>query len=478
MKLLFLQLLAKVSLDCRAFQDSIIDPFDFNSAASLLGTNFQSYSINGLTVPRANAYTIPSAISNSVFHISPVASFLDVKTTPIKKNITPSKKRELWAQDDLQKRAAPPNCSTAGVTPTCLRNLYQTSTYKPVAGTNTDVFIAGFIGQYFSQSDLTTFLKSYRPDAATYKIPVINTHGAINLAADPGIEAMLDTETVASAIYPLKSTFYNYGNQLTQGDIFNAAFSDIISNYNKYGKPGVYSISYGSDESSSTQSEANAMCNNAMKLSALGTTIVISSGDNGVGGTSGDTCPPFVPTYPSGCPYVLSVGATQNFSPEVAVDPSLAGFYSGAGFSNLFARPSYQASAVQTYLNQLGTQDAGDYNTTGRGYPDTSAQGSLYIITQLGMNELVSGTSCSAPTTASVIALLNSARRAKGQGNVGWINPALYAHPTALTDVTMGESAGCGTTTGGLNFPAKSAWDPSTGLGTPLFTNLRAVYGV
>lgn len=328
----------------------------------------------------------------------------------------------------------------------------------------------------FNQADLTTFLKSFRPEVASYKIPVINTHGAIYLAIDTGDEAMLDTETVASAIYPLKSTFYNYGNQLTQGDIFESAFSDILNNYAKYGKPGVYSISYGADEDSVTQAEATAACNSAMKLTALGTTIVLSSGDNGVGGSSGDTCSPFVPTHPSGCPYILSVGATQNFSPEVAVDPSLAGFYSGAGFSNLFARPSYQTSAVSTYLSKIGTLDSGYYNTSGRAYPDVSAQGSLYIITLLGMQELVSGTSCSAPTTASVIALLNSVRRAKGQGNVGWVNPTFYNNPSAFTDVTSGESAGCGSRSDA--FPVETAWDASTGLGTPLFTNLRSAYGV
>jgi tripeptidyl-peptidase-1 len=463
-----------------AFKDEVTVTTTVAKAASILGTTFHDYSFAGQTMPRALNYTIPSAISNSVFHVSPVTSFVNVKASPIKKKITPAKKRELWAQDDALEtratRAVPAGCSTGGVTPTCLRNLYQTSSYTPVAGANTDVFVAGFIGQYVSQSDLTSFLKTYRPAAAGYKIPIINVKGAVNLGIDPGVEAMLDVETVVSATYPLKSTFYNYGNQLSQGDIFGAAFNDIINNYAKYGKPGVYSISYGADENSVTQTEATAMCNSAMKLSAMGTTIVLSSGDNGVGGSSGDTCPPFVPTYPSGCPYILSVGATQNFSPEVAVDPSLAGFYSGAGFSNLFARPAYQNTAVTNYLNSIGTLDAGYYTKGGRGYPDISAQGSLYIITVMGQSELVSGTSCSAPTTSSVIALLNSARRQKGQGNVGYINPFFYSHNTTLTDVTSGSSKGCGNTTYG--FPAKNGWDPSTGLGTPLFPNIRAAYGV
>ncbi|UZJ54600.1 hypothetical protein CBS101457_003920 [Exobasidium rhododendri] len=458
-----------------AFNDQITVPTTVGQAAKMFAATFDSYSFGGLTMPRTTAYTIPAVIANQVSLVSPIASFVDVKTSPIKKTVTPAKKRELW--QDLDSRAVPAGCDTTGVTPACLRNLYQTSTYVPTATTANSVFIAGFIGQSVDQLDLQNFLKTYRPDIPSgYQIPIINTAGAINLPLVPGVEAMLDVETVTSATYPLKATFYNYGNQLTQGDIFGAAFNDIINNYKTYNSPGVYSVSYGSDENSITQAEANAMCNSAMKLSALGTTIVISSGDNGVGGTSGDTCPPFVPTYPSGCQYVLSVGATQNFSPEVAVDPTLAGFYSGAGFSNLFPQPSYQKAAVAAYRKQIGTLDVGDYNTTGRAYPDVSAQGSLYIIDAMLMSETVSGTSCSAPTTASVIALLNDARRKKNLGNVGWFNPFVYANTGDFTDITSGSSMGCGSTT--LGFPVKSSWDPSTGVGSPLFSKLRATMGV
>jgi len=68
------------------------------------------------------------------------------------------------------------------------------------------------------------------------------------------------------------------------------------------------------------------MCNYAKQLTSLGTTIVVSSGDYGVAGQSTDTCTSkFIPTYPSGCQYILSVGALQSFAPEVAVGTDLAG---------------------------------------------------------------------------------------------------------------------------------------------------------
>lgn len=102
--------------------------------------------------------------------------------------------------------------------------------------------------------------------------------GAINLGILPGDEAMLDVETVVAATYPLQSTVYNLGNQLTQGDIFLLTFQMFI---NAASQPSVITISYGGQESDVTSAQANDMCNAAQKLSALGTTIVVSSGDSG-----------------------------------------------------------------------------------------------------------------------------------------------------------------------------------------------------
>ena len=49
--------------------------------------------------------------------------------------------------------------------------------------------------------------------------------------------------------------------------------------------------------------------------------------------------------------------------------------FSGGGFSNYFATPDYQADVVGAYVDGLGSEYAGLYNKTGRGYPDVAAQG-------------------------------------------------------------------------------------------------------
>ena len=255
-----------------------------------------------------------------------------------------------------------------------------------------------------------------------------------------------------------------------------------------------------------------------MKLSMQGSTIVFASGDYGVAngptakyngcinvsqqlGVSGTI---FSPDFPADCPYVLAVGGTQLAGDETVNDPESvmdvpglspypgATFGSGGGFSNYFKRPSYQDSAVQTYLSKyvppyksyiyngndiysgnsnIGA-NGGIYNSIGRGFPDVSANGvnfTAYINNEL---DHTYGTSLAAPIWASILTLINNERDAAGQSSVGFVQPVLYANPDAFNDITSGSNPGCGTN----GFPASPGWDPSTGLGTPDYTKLSQAF--
>jgi tripeptidyl-peptidase I len=50
----------------------------------------------------------------------------------------------------------------------------------------------------------------------------------------------------------------------------------------------------------------------------------------------------------------------------------------------------------------------------------------------------VSGTSCSSPIFASVIALLNNELLNAGKPVLGFLNPWAYANPQAFNDITTG----------------------------------------
>lgn len=175
---------------------------------------------------------------------------------------------------------------------------------------------------------------------------------------------------------------------------------------------------------------------------------------------------------------MTSVGATQIVpgasvtAPEEACETVI---YSGGGFSNVFAQPSYQAAAVADYYaTAKPAYTARQYNNSQqvRGYPDVAANGANYVVAVDGALSLVYGTSASAPVFGSIVTLVNEARSAAGKGPVGFINPAMYANPGAFNDIVSGTNQGCGT----KGFTAVKGWDPVTGLGTPNAGKLTSVF--
>jgi len=156
---------------------------------------------------------------------------------------------------------------------------------------------------------------------------------------------------------------------------------------------------------------------------------------------------------------------------EIATDR----FPSGGGFSNIYPQPDYQTSAVENFLeyynpyptystqyknNPPADSLPGIFNRAGRGYPDIGALGDNVLIYYYGSPYVLGGTSASAPTFASIITRINEERILAGKGPVGFVNPTLYANPSAFHDITNGSNPNCGSP----GFKASPGWDPVTGL--------------
>lgn len=132
-----------------------------------------------------------------------------------------------------------------------------------------------------------------------------------------------------------------------------------------------------------------------------------------------------------------------------------------------------QNDSVTKYLNATGSPHASYYNASNRAYPDVAAMSLNLVVVVEGQTTLIGGTSAATPIFASMLALLNNQRKQSGKGRVGWVNPAFYAHPETLRDITSGEVGGCPEP--GLTFNATTGWDLASGLGTPLFGNWSAL---
>ena len=234
--------------------------------------------------------------------------------------------------------------------------------------------------------------------------------------------------------------------------------------------PNTLSTSYADDEYSINPQFLVQVEVLMAKLAARGSSLLHASGDGGVSGTQSAACPGgrYVPTWPASSPWVTSVGATDT-------SYARASGFSGGGFSDVHAAPPWQAAAIAAYkatAAAAGTlPDARLYNATGRGIPDVSAVGEQFHIVSGSSDFEVAGTSCSTPTFAGVVALLNDARVAAGKAPLGLLNPLVYAHPEVFTDIAAGSNPGCGTP----GFPAVIGWDPATGVGAPIYPALRAL---
>ena len=158
----------------------------------------------------------------------------------------------------------------------------------------------------------------------------------------------------------------------------------------------VISISYGEQEDDLPTNYQQRQCNEFMKLGMQGTTIVIASGDSGVAARStddgnSDGClgigQVFNPDFPATCPYVTALGATflpTGASASSDQETAVTRFPSGGGFSNVYTRPSYQTTALNTYF---ASHDPGYpyYSLTTATNNPTAAQYGSGIYNRAGM---------------------------------------------------------------------------------------------
>ncbi|KAG2068082.1 subtilisin-like protein [Suillus decipiens] len=462
-------------------------------AEVMLTTDYHVYkhAQTGESIIRTTSYSLPEVLHDHVDFIQPTTMFARFKAF----------KSTLYRSNQVQPADPSPSGSTitgpAGnqvdascnntITISCLRQLYNAVDYKTSATNGNVLGITAYLNESANDMDLQQFYELQNPSAYGSNYTLVSINGGQNNQSyeAAGTEANLDTQFGFGLTWPTPGMFYSTGGEppfdpdLLTGSDTNEPYSDWLDYVlSQDPVPQTISTSYGDDEQTVPQSYATRVCNGMAALGARGVSVMFSSGDGGVGdgvaypdehqcySNDGLKTPMFLPVFPASCPYVTTVGGTVNI-PETAVN------FSGGGFSNYFSRPSYQDDAVSAYLAMLapGTYE-GLYNSTGRAYPDVSAQAASFAVVYQGQIISVDGTSCAAPTFSAFVSMLNDARLSAGKSALGFLNPFLYSTGyTALNDITEGNNPGCQTE----GFNATVGWDPVTGYGTPDFEKLKVL---
>jgi len=327
---------------------------------------------------------------------------------------------------------------------------------------NNQQSVTGFLEQYFSPNDLSKFENEFAPYISGQQANVFGP----NKENDPGIEASLDIQYVMAMGANVNTTFWSTAGRSPNNPENEPFLAFLYAVGNDSKPPQVFSISYGDNEGTVEYEYAVRVNSEFIKAGVRGITILASSGDGGVAGSQTTPCIKFIPTFPAASPYVTAVGGTTSSSPEIAAS------FSGGGFSDYWARPTYQTQVVENYFSVAkGLPESSRYNHTGAGFPDISAQGINFAVKYKGTTVGVSGTSCSSPTFAGIVALLNDIRLQAGKSTLGYLNILFYSNPQVFNDITSGNNPGCFT----QGFPCAAGWDPVTGLGTPNFQALSAL---
>ena len=250
---------------------------------------------------RAAEYSLPSEVAADALGVFNVADLpINVKSNVLKGDKVPT-------PTELQAAMASPSSKFGTivnnyVTPALLNKYYQ-------IGSNTGNKLASqgvyeTNNQWFSPSDLAAFESFMGVPSETVAVD-IGGHSSNNSCATQGgdncYEGNLDIQYMIGVSQVTPTTYYY---------IDEAAFiyKWLITLASSTSPPLVLSVSWGETENYLSAAYMTAVNNEAIILSAMGVTLVASSGDDGANG-SRSACG-YNPQFPSSSAYFTAVGAT------------------------------------------------------------------------------------------------------------------------------------------------------------------------
>jgi kumamolisin len=320
------------------------------------------------------------------------------------------------------------------------------------------------LGGGFQQTDLKTYFDQL--SLPTPKVTAVSVRKGSNApTGDPGGpdgEVMLDIE-VAGGVAP-GAAIVVYFAENTDAGFLNAITTAV---HDKSHKPSILSISWGGPESNWTAQAMTSMDQAFQSAAALGITVCVAAGDDG--STDGVSDGLNHVDFPASSPNVLACGGTKleasnNIINSETVWNELSNNEgaTGGGISDFFARPPWQASAGVP-------PSANPKKNLGRGLPDVSGDADPttgYITRVDGQPDVIGGTSAVAPLWAGLIALINESLGKPA----GFVNPLLYEKAAlgSFRDVVEGSNGA---------YSAAHGWDPCSGLGTPIGTQIAVLLG-
>ena len=263
----------------------------------MFNTNFRSYNVSAIngtgpsvTIYRADRYSVPVKLDAAV------ASVLNTVQMPeMQAFIRPPS--HLGPHFSLKEENV--------IEPSTLIKAYEIDTTASNPRATQSIFEAGYVR--IGTEDLAMFQD-------IYNLPKTLLNSSVGGHADSSsnycaeniahcLEGNLDSQYIM-ALSPKSPTISHYAVGFHSWTVW------LIQLASSPNIPLVMSISYCSEERVIADDEQEAFNTMAIKLSAMGVTLVAASGDGGATTNWRFVCE-YVPQFPATCPYVLTVGGTM-----------------------------------------------------------------------------------------------------------------------------------------------------------------------
>ena len=286
-----------------------------SQANKILGASYELYyhTWTNETILRTASYALPKILHSHVKTVAPTTAFTSTRVMqqmPLRHfggeaaqaNVTSGETSDVLSRVDKDP-----------VEPSFLRWLYSMPDNFPAPTDRNKLGIAGISNEFPNQNDLLMFIHKYRTDLVrwiteTQIVTVIPVNGGVDSRSPPGVAANIDTQYSVALTFPTPIEYYTIGgakaidpgtNKPIDGDHYLEWLRYMTALENV---PRTISVPYFTRELDLPIAYVNTLCKMFEVLGVRGVSVLVASGDSGVGRNKGRRMDKrFSTTFPASC---------------------------------------------------------------------------------------------------------------------------------------------------------------------------------
>ena len=274
-----------------------------SQASRLLGASYQLYrnTKTNETIISTVGYAVPAVLHAHIQFVAPTTDFSSAQVMQQTPSWPSFEAAPVQAQAESGKLVTARSLRS-DIRPSFLRWLYDSFGYVPAAADRNRLVVVG--DQYPSQEDLTRFTIDVDPFSVGATFSTVQLSGSGYDRTNPGQEVNINLQ-YAGAMASTTTPLFFYGT------VGNLGLVRLLNYLNSQPKPPqTISITYNREtEDANSRDYSTSMCDAFARLGVRGASVLIASGNSGVGaGTCEDASGNvrFIAEFPASCTCVVS----------------------------------------------------------------------------------------------------------------------------------------------------------------------------